>query len=146
MKDLSSYLIDTKKKNDGVPFDLGPATIYITKLGTDSAQAEMIKAKQRIFGSGKLGDQAFENNNDSKKTKAMMQFVVASVVKGWENFIVRGEEILYSPEKCLELMQTEEYEPIYDFIIDCASQDSSFKQEELVEDKEDLGNSSSGTE
>ncbi len=140
MLDLSEFLIDPKKKNEGVPFTLGPATLWITKLGTDSAQDEMKKAKQRVFGAGKLGEQAYDNNTDTKKTKKMMQFVVASVIKKWENFVVSGEDIPYSKEKALELMQNEAYEPIYEFVIECASQEAEFKQSAFEEDVADMGN------
>ena len=140
MKDLSEFLIDPKKKNEGVPFELGPCTFMITRLGTDAAQKEMLKARKKIFGVGKLGEQAYQNNEDSTKTKLMMQFVVASVIKGWEGFILNGEEVPYSPQKALEIIQDEQFEPIYEFVIECASQEADFKQSAYEEDAEDMGN------
>jgi hypothetical protein len=129
MGDLSKTRIDITKSNEGVWFSepvlFDDIEFLVGRQGSPRF-AEFVQAEAQKPGGDK--------ERDKKEERRHTDWVFANtILLGWKNLQIDGEDVPYSVEKAFELLQNDEYVEFRLFVLTKAQSLASFRKEALAE-------------
>ena len=128
MGDLKKIRVDIEKSNEGVWFS-EPALFDDIEflIGRQSSPRfnEFIQAEAQKPG----GDKERNKKEDRDHTDLVY---ANTILLGWKNMQIDGEEIPYSVEKAYELLQNDELVDLRVFVLTKAQSSANFRKEALA--------------
>jgi len=124
------FTTDLGKEEDGVPVELGDATLIIARTSTDAYE----KMVDSLF---KKHKKVLDMKNKASKTLSdnlMAEVVGSTVLKGWSGVTENGVELPFSKENAIRLSR------IKDFRAFVMSKASDFELYKLAVEEEVTGN------
>ncbi len=133
MGTLGNFKTDLKKAHeDGAEVEIGKGFfITLLRLHNPAYQAYL---HQHMQGKAKrLTNQDWGALEEAKPV--LKRAVAITVVKDWRGMTDnKGNEILYSEAKAVEILTDPAYEDLYDIILDLAGDASTYRQKAFEED------------
>ena len=140
--ELKKIRIDPKKQSEGVWFEVDDDTsLLIARMNNPKFNKEFERETRQSRRFAKRGMLP-----DDKAAEIVDKVVAKTVLLGWKGLKQDGEEIPYSEEKALELLQDEELASFKEIVFDLATSEENFRREEIEDARKKSESSSSGSQ
>ena len=127
--DLTKIAIDGNKEKNGVWVELDEETqLLIGRI--NSPQFTRLAASLR-----KPYARQIENNllSDKKKSAIAAKLYSETVLLGWNNLKIDGQDVPYSKPKCKEILADDRFQPFFQIVSSFANDEDLFHREEIAE-------------
>lgn len=73
--------------------------------------------------------------SEEQATKLWVGVAARTILKGWKNITIRGEEVPYTPEKAEEILSNERYAPFREFVYRQSLRIDNYQKEVIDREK-----------
>lgn len=133
MSGLNAFAVNIKAEENGVWVKVNEMKFLIARIGNASWKKEYEKLETNVYGANKRKK---NKRNTDKDVEIMLECLGKTCLLGWENVSLDGKDVKFSVEKSVEIMVDKRLRPLAEFLLECASDEDRFMEDQIEEDSE----------
>lgn len=135
MAGLNDFAVNVDAEETGVWVKVNKMSFLIARAGNDKFKAEQKKLEKQSYGAMARRK---DKRNDERDIEIMMECVAKACVLDWKDVELDGKEVKYSEKKCIEIMTDKRFKPLASILIDFATDEERYLEEQIKEDEEEV--------